>query len=149
MEHLEERDGKWVMTDDWDPAIFGQRLNELLKHYEASENQVTPEDIEVRAVWCTTSRIFAVFSVKTPKGLAFVGMETYPIPGRGFLSERQSAVHAWGNQLAGDPFIDELEFSAGDKIHWFIGVNPNVPQHFSDIKALEAEVYLPSTPHDA
>ncbi|MDO5031249.1 hypothetical protein [Corynebacterium sp.] len=155
MEHIELIDGKWVTTDDWNITLFGRYMNSLLKRYQPSENGLSPEDFELRAAWRTHKHVFAVFSVKTSTGLAFVGMEIDPLPGAvvpseglNVSSEEQTAVSAWTDQLAGDAIAHRIDYTAGDKIQWRWKSTEGVPRYFSDLKTMNTEVYLPSTPHD-
>lgn len=104
------------MVDNWNITSFAYYMNSLLKRYFAQENLISSGAVELRAAWRTAQYVYCVFSVMSTKGLAYVGMEMPPIPSTGGVSsEEDTAVKAWADQLAGDPFAGDLDYGCGDK----------------------------------
>ena len=129
-------------------------MNSLLKRYFAEENLISPGTVELRAAWRTPRFVYCVFSVKSTRGLAYLGMELPPIPSTGGVSsEEDTAVKGWADQLAGDPFVGDLDYGSGDKIEWLGEVSNNVPQHFMELRRMKAdrrvgeELYIPHVSH--
>lgn len=136
------------MTANWNLSSFGFYMNSLLKRYFAQENLVSSGAVELRAAWRTPSFVYAVFTVMSTRGLAYVGLEMDPIPASGNVtSEEDTAVKGWVDQLAGSPFAGDLDYGAEDRIQWLGKGSDNVPQHFSELRRMGTEVFLPLTGH--
>lgn len=145
------------MKETWSPESFYREMNRLLKRYFPGDNAVPPDDVEVRAVWRTLEYAYCVFSVRSTRGLAYVGMELILIPsitvesGENYSSEVRTAVNGWGDQLAGNHIASYLDYGRGDKIEWLGGVKEYDPKHFAELRKLKdegEEVYIPPTAHD-
>lgn len=143
------------MKTEWSSSAFGGYMNSLLKRYFAEENGISPGAVELRAAWRTSRFVYCVFSVMSVRrGLAYVGMEMFPIPSTGGVSsEEDTAVKGWADQLAGDPLVGDLDYGSGDKIEWLGEVSNNVPQHFMELRRMKAdrrvgeELYIPHVSH--
>ncbi|WP_311389642.1 hypothetical protein [Corynebacterium haemomassiliense] len=143
------------MKTEWSSSAFGGYMNSLLKRYFAEENGISPGAVELRAAWRTSRFVYCVFSVMSVRrGLAYVGMEMFPIPSTGGVSsEEDTAVKGWADRLAGDPFAGDLDYGSGDKIEWLGEVSNNVPQHFMELRRMKAdrrvgeELYIPHVSH--
>lgn len=143
------------MKTEWSSSAFGGYMNSLLKRYFAEENGISPGAVELRAAWRTSRFVYCVFSVMSVRrGLAYVGMEMFPIPSTGGVSsEEDTAVKGWADQLAGDPLVGDLDYGSGDKIEWLGEVSNNVPQHFMELRKMKAdrrvgeELYIPHVSH--
>ena len=143
------------METEWSSSAFGSYMNSLLKRYFAEENLISPGAVELRAAWRTPQFVYCVFSVMAVRrGLAYVGMEMFPIPSTGGVSsEEDTAVKGRADQLAGDPLVGDLDYGAGDKIEWLGEVGNNVPKHFMELRRMKAdrrvgeELYIPLTNH--
>ena len=57
----------------------------------------------------------------------------------GVSSEEDTAVKAWADQLAGDPFAGDLDYGCGDKIKWLGAVSDNTPQRFIELRRAKAD----------
>lgn len=66
------------MKTEWSSSAFGGYMNSLLKRYFAEENVISPEAVELRAAWRTSRFVYCVFSVKSTRGIAYLGMELPP-----------------------------------------------------------------------
>ncbi|AWB83252.1 hypothetical protein [Corynebacterium liangguodongii] len=142
------------MTTEWSVSEFAKYMNSLLKRYVAPDDGLPPEAIEVRAAWKTPQYVYCVFSVKFRGGLAYAGMEMPPMPDyEDVSSEEDTAVKGWADQLAGDPFIDELDYGPGDDIEWLGGMRDFYPRNFSEVRRMkegdkiDGGLYLPRTNH--
>ena len=143
------------MKAEWSSSAFGGYMNSLLKRYFAEENGISPGAVDLRAAWRTSRFVYCVFSVMSVRrGLAYVGMEMFPIPSTGGVSsEEDTAVKGWADQLAGDPLVGDLDYGSGDKIEWLGEVSNNVPQHFMELRRMKAdrrvgeELYIPHVSH--
>lgn len=113
-----------------------------------------PEAVELRAAWRTSRFVYCVFSVKSTRGIAYLGMELPPIPSTGGVSsEEGTAAKGWADKLAGEYFAGDLDYDSGDKIEWLGKASNNVPQHFMELTRMKAdkkedsELYIPLTNH--
>lgn len=145
------------MAEAWSSEIFYQEIRHLLKRYFPSENGVSPDDVEVRATWKTSTYAYCVFSVKSAQGLAYVGMEFALIPrhtlesGESYSSEGRTAVTGWGDQLAGNAVAPYLDYGSDDKIEWIGGERDYDPKHFAELEKMKSEgadIYLSLATHD-
>ncbi|MDK4330287.1 MULTISPECIES: hypothetical protein [Corynebacterium] len=142
------------MKTEWSSSAFGGYMNSLLKRYFAEENVISPEAVELRAAWRTSRFVYCVFSVKSTRGIAYLGMELPPIPSTGGVSsEEDTAAKGWADKLAGEYFAGDLDYDSGDKIEWLGKASNNVPQHFMELTRMKAdkkedsELYIPLTNH--
>ena len=118
---------------------------------------MSPDDVEVRATWKTSTYAYCVFSVKSAQGLAYVGMEFALIPrhtlesGESYSSEGRTAVTGWGDQLAGNAVAPYLDYGSDDKIEWIGGERSYDPKHFTELEKMKSEgadIYLSLATHD-
>lgn len=131
------------MTADWKLSSFSFYMNSLLKRHFAVENLVSSGAVQIRAAWRTPAFVYAVFTVMSTRGLAYVGLEMDLIPATGNVSsEEDTAVKGWVGQLAGCPFAGDLYYGPEDKIQWLGKVCEDVPQYFSELRKMETEVFF-------
>ena len=135
------------MTDGWNSTEFAEKMNRLLKRYYAGDNGLSPAAVELRAVWRTSGLAYAIFTVSAPKGIAYVGLEVPVIPGSGSaMSEEETAIEGWLDQLAGDTLASTLDYNKDDKIQWKGKVAENTPGFFSELDTAVGEVFFPWAP---
>ena len=81
---------------------------------------------------------------RQPKGIAYVGLEMTVLPGPGSaISEEETAIEGWLNQLAGDTLASALDYNKDDKIQWQGKVAGNTPEFFSELGPAVGEVFFP------
>lgn len=93
------------------------------------------------AAWYTQDFVYLIIEAQRG-GTTYIGYEVdFGRAHRDVSAEVETAVHAWGDQMAGDSFVGVVPFDSSDVIYWWDApwVAKDVPQTLVDIDgAVEA-----------
>ena len=129
------------MDCSFDLAAFVAKMDELINRYVAPDQGLPSEDVTVWAAWYTQDFVYLVIDAQRG-GTTYIGYEVdFRRAHRDVSAEVETAVHAWGDQMAGDSFVGVVPFDSSDVIYWWDArlVAKDVPRTLADIDgAVEA-----------
>ncbi|MCQ9330410.1 hypothetical protein NQ023_07930 [Corynebacterium phoceense] len=129
------------MDRSFDLAAFVAKMDELINRYVAPDQGLPPEDVTVWAAWYTQDFVYLIIEAQRG-GTTYIGYEVdFRRAHRDVSAEVETAVHAWGDQMAGDSFVGVVPFDSSDVIYWWDArwVAKDVPRTLADIDgAVEA-----------